>query len=59
MSKVKTIEVDGYHFYKVIDVFPKTFLKKLYKSSVYWLEKTRKDPTEEVFPPEASGRLFE
>ena len=59
MSKVQTIEVDGYHFYKVTDIFPKTFLKKLYKSSVYWLEKTRKDPTEEVFPPEASGRLFE
>ena len=59
MSKVKSIEIDGYHFYKVIDVFPKTFLKKLYKSSVYWLEKTRKDTTEEVFTPEASGRLFE
>ena len=59
MSKVKSIEIDGYHFYKVIDVFPKTFLKKLYKSSVYWLEKTRKDTTEEVFPPEASGKLFE
>ena len=59
MNKVKTIEVDGYHFYKVTEVFPKTFLQKLYKSSVYWLEKTRKDTTEEVFPPEASGRLFE
>ena len=59
MSKVKSIEVDGYHFYKVTDIFPKTFLKKLYKSSTYWLEKTRKDTTEEVFPPEASGRLFE
>ena len=33
--------------------------KKLLKSSTYWLEKTRKDPSEEVFPPEASGSLLE
>tara|TARA_B100000287_G_scaffold78804_1_gene70941 strand:+ start:2813 stop:3493 length:681 start_codon:yes stop_codon:yes gene_type:complete len=57
--KVQHVEVDGYYFYRVNDVFPKTFLKKLLKSSTYWLEKTRKDPSEEVYPPEASGRLFE
>ncbi len=57
--KVQNVEVDGYYFYRVNDVFPKTFLKKLLKSSTYWLEKTRKDPSEEVFPPEASGSLLE
>jgi hypothetical protein len=57
----KTIQVkkyEGNYFYKASDVIPEELLPELYDSAVHWLESTRKEITEEVYPPEASGQLL-
>lgn len=57
----KTIQVkkyEGSYFYKAFDVIPEELLHDLYNSAVHWLETTRKELTEEVYPPEASGQLL-
>lgn len=57
----KTIQVKKYedsYFYKAFDVIPEELLQELYGSAVHWLESTRKEITEEVYPPEASGQLL-
>ena len=57
-KQIKVKKFDNNYFYKVINVFPEEFLPKLYESSVYWLESTRKEISEEVYPPEASSELL-
>lgn len=57
----KTIQVKKYedsYFYKAFDVIPEELLQELYDSAVHWLETTRKEITDEVYPPEASGQLL-
>ena len=57
----KSIQVkkhDNHYFYKASEVIPEEMLSDLYGSAVEWLEKTRKEITDEVYPPEASSQLL-
>jgi hypothetical protein len=49
--------LDGY-FYKSSNVMPEELLDDLYEASVYWLERTRKPVTREVYPPEATDEIL-
>jgi hypothetical protein len=59
ISEISNLEPneDGY-FYKSLDVMPEELLNELYESSVYWLERTRKPVTREVYPPEATDEIL-
>lgn len=57
-KKIEVKKHENHFFYKAYDVVPEEILPDLYTSAVNWLEKTRKNITEEVYPPEASGQLL-
>lgn len=57
-SSAEVKKYDNNYFYKFSNVIPEEILPELYESAVYWLEKTRKPITQEVYPPEASQQLL-
>lgn len=57
-KKITVKKHNDSYFYKATEVIDEHYLTELYDSAVYWLENTRKDITEEVYPPEASAELF-
>lgn len=65
-KKIKIKKYNDFYFYKALNVFSEQFLEKLEKSTVHWLETTRKSFSimtetvgKEAYPPEASSRLLD